>query len=128
MVPLAGVVVAIILGLVEAVDIILGLVEAVDIILGLVEAEAVAITLGLVVAVDTTRASPLEASQPFLQVFQALGLLQASPLCLPASQAQEFPVGLGQCMVVGVVVPQAMEEAVVVPLVGVGHLGHHMEQ
>jgi len=120
MVPLAGVVVAITLGLVEA--------EAVAITLGLVEAEAVAITLGLVVAVDTTRASPLEASQPFLQVFQALGLLQASPLCLPASQAQEFPVGSDQCMVVGVVVPQAMEEAVVVPLVGVGHLGHHMEQ
>jgi len=118
MVPLAGVVVAIILGLVEAVAITLGLVEA----------EAVAITLGLVVAVDTTRASPLEASQPFLQVFQALGLLQASPLCLPASQAQEFPVGSDQCMVVGVVVPQAMEEAVVVPLVGVGHQGHHMEQ
>jgi len=110
----------------EAVAITLELVVAVDTTPELVE--AVAITLVLVEAVDTTLASPLEASQPFLQVFQALGLHQVSPLCPAASQVQEFLVASGQFMVVGVVVPQGMEEAVGVPLVGVGHLGHHMEQ
>jgi len=110
----------------EAVAITLELVVAVAIIQGLVE--AVAIIQGLVVAVDTTLASPLEVSQHFLQVFLALGLLQASPLCLAASQAQAFLLGTGQFMVVDVVVPQGMEEAVVAPLVGVGHQGHHMEQ
>merc|ERR1719317_1822298 len=102
---------------------------------------AVASTLGLVVpvaitqeqevAVATTLASPLEAFHPFLQAFQALVLPQASPLYLPASQAQECLVGTGQGMVVGVGALQGLEEAVVVPMVGlvdVGHLGHHMGQ
>ena len=102
---------------------------------------AVVSTLGLVVpvaitlvqgeAVATTLASPLEASHPFLQAFQALVLPQASPLYLPASQAQECLVGTGQGMVVGVGALQGLEEAVVVLMVGlvdVGHLGHHMGQ
>ena len=79
----------------------------------------------------TTLASPLEAFHPFLQAFQALVLPQASPLYLPASQAQECLVGTGQGMVVGVGALQGLEEAVVVPMVGlvdVGHLGHHMGQ
>merc|ERR1719317_685444 len=82
-------------------------------------------------AVATTLASPLEAFHPFLQAFQALVLPQASPLYLPASQAQECLVGTGQGMVVGVGALQGLEEAVVVPMVGlvdVGHLGHHMGQ
>jgi len=123
---LAGETVGITLELEVAVGTTLELEEAVDTTLEL--EEAVDTTPELEEAVDTTLASPLEASQPFLQVFQDLGLLQASPLCLPASQAQEFLVATGQFMVVGVVVPQGMEEAVGVPLVGVGHLGHHMEQ
>merc|ERR1719317_1620120 len=82
-------------------------------------------------AVATTLASPLEAFHPFLQAFQALVLPQASPLYLPASQAQECLVGTGQGMVVGVGALQGLEEDVVVPMVGlvdVGHLGHHMGQ
>merc|ERR1719317_486687 len=92
---------------------------------------AVAITQEQEVAVATTLASPLEAFHPFLQAFQALVLPQASPLYLPASQAQECLVGTGQGMVVGVGALQGLEEDVVVPmvgLVGVGHLGHHMGQ
>merc|ERR1719317_774657 len=92
---------------------------------------AVAITQEQGVAVATTLASPLEAFHPFLQAFQALVLPQASPLYLPASQAQECLVGTGQGMVVGVGALQGLEEDVVVPmvgLVGVGHLGHHMGQ
>merc|ERR1719320_1468840 len=90
---------------------------------------AVATTLVQGEAVATTLASPLEAFHPFLQAFQALVLPQASPLYLPVSQAQECLVGTGQGMVVGVGALQGLEEAVVVPmvgLVGVGHLGHHM--
>merc|ERR1719320_913327 len=92
---------------------------------------AVATTLVQGEAVATTLASPLEAFHPFLQAFQALVLPQASPLYLPASQAQECLVGTGQGMVVGVGALQGLEEDVVVPMVGlvdVGHLGHHMGQ
>merc|ERR1719317_1337607 len=92
---------------------------------------AVASTQEQEVAVATTLASPLEAFHPFLQAFQALVLQQASPLYLPASQAQECLVGTGQGMVVGVGALQGLEEDVVVPMVGlvdVGHLGHHMGQ
>merc|ERR1719320_47195 len=92
---------------------------------------AVAITQEQEEAVATTLASPLEAFHPFLQAFQALVLPQASPLYLPASQAQECLVGTGQGMVVGVGALQGLEEDVVVPMVGlvdVGHLGHHMGQ
>merc|ERR1719320_2085757 len=71
---------------------------------------AVAITQVQGEAVATTLASPLEASHPFLQAFQALVLPQASPLYLPASQAQECLVGTGQGMVVGVGALQGLEE------------------
>merc|ERR1719317_1244340 len=79
---------------------------------------AAASTLVQGVAVATTQASPLEAFHPFLQAFQALVLPQASPLYLPASQAQECLVGTGQAMVVGVGALQGLEEDVVVPMVG----------
>jgi len=129
MAALAGVAVAITLEQGVAVAITLGLVVPVAIILE--QEVAVAIILEQEVAVATTLASPLEAFHPFLQAFQALVLPQASPLYLPASQAQECLVGTGQGMVVGVGALQGLEEAVVVPmvgLVGVGHLGHHMGQ
>jgi len=139
MAALAGVAVATTLGLVVPVAITLGLVVPVAITLEqgvavattLVQGVAVAITLVQGEAVATTLVSPLEASHPFLQAFQALVLPQASPLYLPASQAQECLVGTGQGMVVGVGALQGLEEAVVVlmvGLVGVGHLGHHMGQ
>merc|ERR1719317_1312112 len=128
MAALAGVTVASTLGLVVPVAI----TQEQEVAVAITQEQGVAVATTLVQgeAVATTLASLLEASHPFLQAFQALVLPQASPLYLPASQAQECLVGTGQGMVVGVGALQGLEEDVVVPmvgLVGVGHLGHHME-
>merc|ERR1719206_249781 len=125
MAALAGVAVASTLGLVVPVAI----TQEQEVAVAITQEQGVAVATTLVqeVAVATTLASPLEAFHPFLQAFQALVLLQASLLYLPASQAQECLVGTGQGMVVGVGALQGLEEAVVVPMVGlvdVGHLGH----
>merc|ERR1719206_229304 len=127
MAALAGVAVASTLGLVVPVAI----TQEQEVAVAITQEQVVAVATTLVQgeAVATTLASPLEASHPFLQAFQALVLLQASLLYLPASQ--ECLVGTGQGMVVGVGALQGLEEDVVVPmvgLVGVGHLGHHMGQ
>ena len=129
MAALAGVAVASTLGLVVPVAI----TQEQEVAVAITQEQGVAVATTLVQgeAVATTLASPLEAFHPFLQAFQALVLPQASPLYLPASQAQECLVGTGQGMVVGVGALQGLEEDVVVPmvgLVGVGHLGHHMGQ
>merc|ERR1719317_1110454 len=129
MAALAGVAVASTLGLVVPVAI----TQEQEVAVAITQEQEVAVAITLVQgeAVVTTLASPLEAFHPFLRAFQALVLPQASPLYLPASQAQECLVGTGQGMVVGVGALQGLEEDVVVPmvgLVGVGHLGHHMGQ
>jgi len=137
MAALAGVAVASTLGLVVPVaitqeqEVAVAITQEQEVAVAITQEQgvAVAITQEQGVAVATTLASPLEASHPFLQAFQALVLLQASLLYLPASQ--ECLVGTGQGMVVGVGALQGLEEDVVVPMVGlvdVGHLGHHMGQ